>query len=134
MLKMVKGVAFMETDESVLCGRCIYCGTTENVHAFCKIQQSETEEKKVCYCVCPDCVEHIEKNLEPNVPCETCEICGKETEVFAFCSYAPTDEGTPEKVCYCVCPDCVEKLQDKVFDYYEEVLNQGYTPVKSEKK
>jgi hypothetical protein len=110
---------------------CIYCGSTENVHPFCKIQKQDGEEKKVCYSVCPNCVEHIEKNLEPEVPCETCSMCGKKTEVYAFCSLAPLQEGEgSEKVCYCVCPDCVASLQDKVFDYYDEMLNQGYVPVK----
>ncbi len=40
--------------------------------------------------------------------------------------FAPTEEGLSEKVCYCVCPDCVGTLQDKVFDYYDEALAQGY--------
>ena len=122
----------METDdkEKVIGESCIYCGATENVHAYCKVQHHGSEEKKVCYSVCPNCVEHIEKNLEPDVPCETCSMCGKKTGVYAFCSTAPLLEGEgSEKVCYCVCPDCVAKLQDKVFDYYDEILNQGYVPV-----
>lgn len=118
--------------EKVIGENCIYCGSTVNVHPFCKIKKNGSEEKKVCYSVCPNCVEHIEKNLEPEVPCETCSVCGKSTEVYAFCSMAPLlEEEGSEKVCHCVCPDCVAELQDKVFDYYNEVLNQGYTPVKN---
>ncbi|MDQ7095717.1 hypothetical protein REC12_19180 [Desulfosporosinus sp. PR] len=121
----------METhDHEVIGESCIYCGSTENVHAYCKIQHHGQEEKKMCYSVCPNCIERIEKELEPDVPCETCGICGKKTEVYAFCNYSPLDEGGSEKVCYCVCPDCVATLQDKVFDYYDEILKQGYEPVK----
>ena len=116
----------MAKNEEVSCTECIYCGSTENVFSFCKIQQTEEGDKKVCYCTCTNCADHIEKNLSPEVPCETCEMCGKKTDVFAFCSFAPTEEGRSEKVCYCVCPDCVGTLQDKVFDYYDEALAQGY--------
>jgi len=61
-------------------------------------------------------------------------MCGKKTDVFAFCSFAPTEEGRSEKVCYCVCPDCVGTLQDKVFDYYDEALAQGYESKSNSKK
>lgn len=124
----------MDKNKEISCTECIYCGATENVFSFCKTQQTEEGEKKVCYCTCTSCADHIEKNLSPEVPCKTCEICGKETDVFAFCSNAPTEEGQSEKVCYCVCPDCVANLQDKVFDYYDEALAQGYEPVKAEEK
>lgn len=120
----------MDKNEGIICAECIYCGSTENVFSFCKTQQTNEGDKKVCYCTCTSCSDHIEKNLSPEVPCKTCEICGKETDVFAFCSYAPTEEGQPEKVCYCACPDCVGNLQDKVFDYYEEALEQGFQPEK----
>ncbi len=124
----------MDKNPEISCAECIYCGSTENVFSFCKTQQTKEGEKKVCYCTCTSCAEHIENNLTPEVPCETCEICGKVTDVFAFCSYAPTEEGQSEKVCYCVCPDCVGKLQDKVFDYYDEALAKGYEPQKAEEK
>ncbi len=115
----------MERNTEISCTECIYCGSTENVFSFCKAQQTDNGEIKICYCTCTKCAEHIEKNLSPEVPCETCDICGKRTDVFAFCSFAPIDDGKDakvEKVCYCVCPDCVAKLQDKVFDYYEEAI------------
>jgi len=124
----------MDKNHEISCTECIYCGTTDGVFSFCKTKQTEEGEKKVCYCTCASCADHIEKNLSPEIPCETCEVCGKTTDVFAFCSYAPTEEGQPEKVCHCVCPDCVAILQDKVFDYYDEALAHGYEPEKADDK
>lgn len=123
----------MVRNEEMSCTECIYCSSTENVFSFCKTQQTEEGDRKVCYCACTNCSDHIEKSLSPNVPCQTCDICAKETEVFAFCSLAPTEEGLSEKVCYCVCPDCISTLQDKVFDYYDEALAQGYEHNSEEK-
>ncbi len=44
------------------------------------------------------------------------------------------EEGLSEKICYRVCPDCVANLKDKVFDYYNEALAQGYESEKAEEK
>ncbi len=87
----------MERNTEISCAECIYCGSTENVFSFCKTQQTEDGEKKICYCTCTNCAKHIEKNLSPEVPCETCDICGKRTDVFAFCSYAPIEDGKEGK-------------------------------------
>lgn len=57
----------MIKNEEVSCTECIYCGSSENVFSFCKTQQTDEGDKKVCYCSCTSCADHIDKNLTPEV-------------------------------------------------------------------
>lgn len=60
-------------------------------------------------------------SVEKSFVCSSCDICGKEKSADLMCTFivspqAPTE---PEKVCWCVCSDCVPVLEH-IDEFYRD--------------
>lgn len=58
---------------------------------------------------------------EKSFVCSTCDVCREPKNVEFMCTQMlnPTNPAEPEKVCWCVCQDCLPVIES-VDQYYEE--------------
>ncbi|WP_200806925.1 hypothetical protein [Carboxydocella sp. ULO1] len=53
--------------------------------------------------------------------CKNCQLCGREGQADLVCSWILAD-GEVTEACWCVCKDCRQHLEDRVWSVYRELL------------